>query len=355
MKNLIKKTAATTLSVLGILSMMPSALCATGEEGEKTQNVGANERGHIDELNIMVAGKYLSSVKDLCNLSMVNKKYEDLLKKYRFNPVRITSREQLDLFPSMEIYLVGENEGDFVLTFPDRNIKNLVYLPGSFNLDQFREVLNANGISFGGWKRTLELNSENPMDGCRLTFTNNKDKKIVFMFNPFNNENLTGSYFNGRNGIFTQSLNSMEYYNDFLQACGVEDVAKVTLKEKIVIPSNITSIGCLAFANCTNLQEVTIPDSVISIGNDAFNGCKNLREISIPDSVTSIGNSAFAFCDNLNTINIPTSVTSIEDGAFQGCENLNHIGYNGKVYTDRDSFLEAFRAANNKFEFCTIC
>ena len=313
---LIKKTAATTLSVIGMLSMMPSALCAPEEANDiPPQN---NVRGHIDPFNIMVVGKYLNSVYDLFNLQMSNKKCEDLLERYHFNPVAITSREQLALYPNIETCHIGKFRGDFISTFPNDKIKTLVYLPGSFNASQFKEVLSENGVYTDKWKRTFELNGENPEDGCSVTFT--KDSKtFVFMFSLYPNGELAGSYFNG------QISSGVKCYNDLLEKCGVEDVAKVTLKEKLVIPPNVTNIRCLAFAGCTNLKEVIIPNSVKNIAKSAFSDCRDLREVTIPDSVTSIGEKAFCNCENLREINIPNSVTSIGDSAFSNCRDLREI------------------------------
>ena len=38
------------------------------------------------------------------------------------------------------------------------------------------------------------------------------------------------------------------------------------------LPNSVTSIGYLAFSNCSSLTSITIPDSVTSIGNGAFSG-----------------------------------------------------------------------------------
>ena len=217
MKNFVKKTAATALSVLGILSAMPSAFC--------TPDGKNNERGHIDPFNIMVVGKYLDSVGDLQNLQMANKKYENLLNRYRFNPVGNTSKEQLDLYPNMETYRIEKN---FVQTFPDKKIMRLVYLPGSFNVNKFEEVVYMNKLFHADeWNREFALESENPMDGCQLIFTNKTtDKEIVFKFNPY------------VGGVLTSLIG----YNSLLKECGIVGEELTTAS---VAPSGVFSTTAL--------------------------------------------------------------------------------------------------------------
>ena len=41
----------------------------------------------------------------------------------------------------------------------------------------------------------------------------------------------------------------------------------------------MTSIGNVAFYNCTKLTSITIPDGVTSIGDYAFDGCTSLNKI----------------------------------------------------------------------------
>ena len=95
--------------------------------------------------------------------------------------------------------------------------------------------------------------------------------------------------------------------------------------QSIDIPNSVTSIGERAFADCKSLQSIDIPNSVTSIGERAFNGCSALQKIDIPNSITSIGDSAFAFCSSLQSIDIPNSVTSIGYSAFWRCSSLQSI------------------------------
>ena len=93
----------------------------------------------------------------------------------------------------------------------------------------------------------------------------------------------------------------------------------------VTIPGSVAVIGEAAFWSCSSLTTVTIPNSVTSIGSGAFNGCIQLTGVTIPDGVTNIGESAFFSCSSLTTVTIPGSVTSIGTNAFTGCTRITKV------------------------------
>ena len=101
----------------------------------------------------------------------------------------------------------------------------------------------------------------------------------------------------------------------------------------VTIPNSVTTIGEEAFYICTSLTSVTIPNSVTTIGVSAFEDCIGLSSVSIPNSVTTIGMEAFRNCRGLTSITIPNSVTTIEEYAFARCAGLTSVSIPNSVET----------------------
>ena len=101
--------------------------------------------------------------------------------------------------------------------------------------------------------------------------------------------------------------------------------SKLTLLERVTLPSNLETIGGYAFHGCNKLTEITIPDSCTSIGDYAFAYCTALESVTLPSSLESIGNYVFTGCTALTEITIPDSCTSIGNYAFNGCTALSEI------------------------------
>ena len=108
--------------------------------------------------------------------------------------------------------------------------------------------------------------------------------------------------------------------------------------ERVVLGSNVKSIGNNAFSDCTSLKSITIPGNVAEIGDSAFYGCTNLTSITIPESVTEIGDSAFENCTNLLGLQISSNIEKIGDDAFDDTAWYNNqpdgLLYIGKLLYD---------------------
>ena len=85
-----------------------------------------------------------------------------------------------------------------------------------------------------------------------------------------------------------------------------------------VIPANL-------FKGNSEITSITIPNGVTSIGEMAFYECSGLTYVAIGNGVTSIGTQAFGCCFGLTSVTIPKNVTSIGYNAFYNCSNLKEV------------------------------
>ena len=85
----------------------------------------------------------------------------------------------------------------------------------------------------------------------------------------------------------------------------------------VVIENGVTSIGVLAFGECSDLTNVTLSESVTRIGVWSFYHCSALRNIIIPKSVTNIDKNAFFYCANLTRVGFMGNAPEIGASAFQ--------------------------------------
>jgi hypothetical protein len=86
----------------------------------------------------------------------------------------------------------------------------------------------------------------------------------------------------------------------------------------------LSSIGILAFADCTNLKSISIPASVESLGDLCFRRCESLQIVSFcaGSKLQSIPHGAFQWCHSLESIILPSSVKTLGVRCFDLCEKL---------------------------------
>ena len=105
---------------------------------------------------------------------------------------------------------------------------------------------------------------------------------------------------------------------------------------------NFTKIPDSAFESCYGLKKIILPSQITSIGNRAFYYI-TLSDIEIPDSVATIGSSCFAICTSLLSIRLPKFLTLLPYGIFERCTNLQHLDISN-ITTIQGEAL-----SNNKF------
>ena len=143
-----------------------------------------------------------------------------------------------------------------------------------------------------------------------------------------------------------------------------------TRLEKIYIPDNVATIGARAFANCDFLVETRLPNNLEVISEGLVECSENLQNIEISQGVKIIEDYAFFCCFDIKEIFIPQSVETISYGAFMRCINLqtmfvlnpNVVFDEGaieycdslKIYGYANSTAEAY-ATEKEIPFVTIC
>lgn len=98
----------------------------------------------------------------------------------------------------------------------------------------------------------------------------------------------------------------------------------------VVIPNSVTTIGSMAFADCSSMTSVTLSDAITVIDEKTFAGCSSLESITIPNGVTTIGYNAFANCYGLASVTLPTTVTSLAYYAFENCYHISSLSLKGE-------------------------
>ena len=114
------------------------------------------------------------------------------------------------------------------------------------------------------------------------------------------------------------------YIPNSVTSIGLSAFAQAPLTS-IYIPNSVTSIGANVFGGCTALTSIYISNNITSIETSTFIDCISLTSVYIPRRVNSIGNQAFFCCSSLKSIYIPESVNSIGNQAFVDCTSLTSI------------------------------
>ena len=126
-----------------------------------------------------------------------------------------------------------------------------------------------------------------------------------------------------------------------------------TSLKSLILSSNITEIGSMAFKGCTNLDvDFSTATSLESIGEDAFNST-GITTIDLPSSVKFIESRAFTECDVLTSITIPSTsnLIYIKQAAFTNMDILADVYVNVSVHDNTDN---ATKGAYPDIPYCEL-
>ena len=92
----------------------------------------------------------------------------------------------------------------------------------------------------------------------------------------------------------------------------------------------------LGLVNNLNIVSVTFSSTIQEIGESAFIMCRSITSMNLGDidDLTTIGSIAFYNCSGLTNITIPSNVSSIGEMAFANIGNLNTLNINARSISD---------------------
>lgn len=134
----------------------------------------------------------------------------------------------------------------------------------------------------------------------------------------------------------------MRIENNTLLEVNNQDIVDRT----VIIPDDVTAIGCSAFEYYYDLKSITIPDNVKSIGAFAFHRCINLTNIIIGNNVTSIGEWAFYDCKRLKSRKLNYKAFELRNNELY-CRNKRYIE------DVENSVTGELRLCENGIHYCT--
>jgi uncharacterized repeat protein (TIGR02543 family) len=98
--------------------------------------------------------------------------------------------------------------------------------------------------------------------------------------------------------------------------------------ETVTLPSTLTAIGDLAFANFASIRTVTISEGLLTLGVSSFFNTPLLAILDLPLSLTTVGASAFQQ-SGIGYLRFGENLASIGNNAFVASTNLTLIEFYG--------------------------
>lgn len=348
-----------------IAEMVKGAPLTENEKKIVRRRNGSN----LDVYNVCVVAPYLVNEKNFVNLMQTTRKFGDLNKRMKENPIDISTPKGVKLFEDINTLRINDPEKYNMFHNMARNAVRNNQLKDPRLTEKDLKELNDMQIE-GMLTEEEEINRKI----LRLRNMNTKEsraiiRKLEIPQGRFNEEysmydlgEVVAPHFKELVNVKIEIDPKKEWENDFLSANDeriqikrrVEQEAEQLKQqggEVLVVPGHWKRIPHGVFRGC-NYREVIISPGVMII-KTSFEKCLLLREVTIPASVMVIEFCAFAGCENLRQIHfaprtpkdklkleqacfsntliqeivIPPTCQIIEDQVFQNCINLRMIRF----------------------------
>ncbi|ELP86700.1 leucine rich repeat containing protein BspA family protein, partial [Entamoeba invadens IP1] len=243
----------------------------------------------LDVFSFQIVAKYFYLYEDYVNAVQINKKFLNILDRFRYNPISVST---LKLFPYIETQHLY-TEKDTLIPFVKRYVVWFtVSLTDSYSL-----------------------------------FT---DLEVVYKHVKIDNEDFFTNSISDINEI-PKSVNiySLSLLNNFTEITEFSVPLHVT-KLKTSVFDNNTNL------NCTELEHLTFSKSLFIIPNGCCDGCHVLSDVVLPENLLEICSRAFRQNYNLD-VDIPKSVTKIEQDAFYECLGNIYLDVGPECKIEKDS------------------
>ncbi|EKE39483.1 hypothetical protein ENUP19_0038G0064 [Entamoeba nuttalli] len=332
-----------------------------------------NKSKQLDSYSILIICKYFKTPEDFINIICVCKKFNETLKKLRFNPISIITKKLFPLIQTQYLYFPTDERiptiefycYDCKITFSrfffTSNKQKTKFKCVEYTLNdrmkfgnKIPKLIKSLGKGLFADSNFEKIIPSSPPH-CSVC---NKLHNIVP--NSGINENPQLNHSRSKNILLNLQLDFLEDNINELT-----DQQKEENKKFLQIPNYIQSIGSECFLNCSSLTFIKLSNTITELGNGAFKncakvshlilstnitslpptlcyGCHSLSQISFPPYLVSIGDNAFAQCTNLVSLQLPQTITSIGSFAFCGCSSLRSVNIPSINKINPYTFSECF-------------
>lgn len=321
----------------------------------------------IDVYNICVITPYLMNEENFINLMQTTKKFGELNKRMKENPIDISTSKGIKLFENINTLKIQDpNKYTMFQNMVEDVIEKRELKDSKLTEKDLKEL---NDIQIEGMltdkeeinRKILYLRNINTKESRALIRKLEISKeKFDEDYSMYDLSEVIAPHFKELVNVKIEIDPKKERVNDFLDANDkriqikrkIEQEAKDLKKqdrEILIIPGHWKRIPYNIFDNC-NYREIIISSGVKIINSTFFNN-HMLQEVTIPASVIVIGYCAFAGCNNLiqihflprtqkdklklsqacfsgtaiEEIDIPSTCHIIESETFRRCFNLKKI------------------------------